>query len=278
VTTSAKPADWNSHGRVQASEKWRRQSAAMGSGFTRAIVEAAQITPGLRVLDVACGTGEPAISIAALLNGTGEVIGVDLASGPLATAQVRAQKRAMGNIRFQRGDALDLPFPNESFDRVTSRLGVMFFADLPRALREIHRVLRPGGRVALLAWGPIEQPYFETTIGTVLRMLPGATVGESDMSMFTFGRPGVLAQKLGEAGFTDVAESFPVLPWTWPGTPEEVWDYFQEVTVPFAPLLRSIPSAKRPAIDAEVLRAISNYYDGAQINFTATANICCACK
>jgi ubiquinone/menaquinone biosynthesis C-methylase UbiE len=278
MTIPANPPDWNSHGRVQASEKWRSQSAAMGSGFTRAIVEAAQISPGLRVLDIACGTGEPAISIAALLHGTGEVIGIDLASGPIETAQERAQKRALKNIRFQRADVHDLPFANERFDRVTSRLGVMFFSDLPRALREIHRVLKPGGRVAFLAWGPMEQPYFETTIGTVLRMLPNLTVSESDKAMFPFGRPGVLAQKLREAGFIEVDERFPVLPWTWPGTPEEVWEYFQEVTVPFAPLLRSIPSALRPAVDAEVLRAISNHYDGAQINFTATANLCCASK
>lgn len=278
MTTSAKPADWNSHGRVQASEKWRSQSAAMGSGFTRAIVEAARITPGLRVLDIACGTGEPAISIAALLNGTGEVIGIDLASGPLTTAQERAGKRVLTNIRFQQADAHDLPFPNESFDRITSRLGVMFFADLPRALRELHRVLKPGGRVALLAWGPMEQPYFETTIGTVLRMFPGSTVRESDVSMFTFGRPGLLAQKLREAGFAKVEEDFPVLPWTWPGTPADVWEYFQEVTVPFAPILRSIPAARRAAIDAEVLQAIARYYNGREINFTATANICCASK
>lgn len=278
MTASANLPDWNNFGRVQASQKWRRQSAAMGSGFTRAIVDAAQAAPGMNVLDVACGTGEPAISLAALLNGTGTVTGIDISPGPLCTAEERAAHRGLSNAHFRQADVHELPFPDNSFDRVTSRLGAMFFADLPRALRQIHRVLKPGGRLAMLAWGPMEQPYFQTTIGTLLRTVPGARLPETGKSMFAFGRPGVLAQALREAGFAEVEESFPVLPWTWPGTPEEVWEYFQEVTVPFAPLLRAIPAERRALVDAEVLRAISHYYDGREIKFTATANICCAAK
>jgi SAM-dependent methyltransferase len=206
------------------------------------------------------------------------VIGIDLAPGALKTAEERARKRGLTNIRFQHADAHDLPFANESFDRITSRLGVMFLADLPRALREMHRVLKPGGRLALLTWGPMKQPYFESTVGTVLRMLPGGVMRESDLAMFAFAVPGILAQKLQQAGFAQVEENFVTLPWTWPGTPQECWDYFQEVTAPFATLFRSIPQDERPAIDAEVLQAISKYYNGHEINFTATANICCASK
>ncbi|HEX4713335.1 MAG TPA: hypothetical protein VH164_00240, partial [Ktedonobacteraceae bacterium] len=64
---STDTTDWNSFSRANASQKWRRQSAAMGNDMTRAIVEAARVQPGMRVLDIACGTGEPAISLAALL-------------------------------------------------------------------------------------------------------------------------------------------------------------------------------------------------------------------
>jgi len=277
VTQKAHP-DWNSFARTQASLRWRSKSAAMGSAFTQAIVDAAQAAPGMSVLDVACGTGEPAISLAVLLQGKGEVFGIDISPGPLSTAEERAAQRGLSNTRFRQADFHALPFPDSSFDLVTSRLGVMFFADLPRAMREIYRVLKPGGRLALLAWGSMEQPYFQTTIGTVLRTVPGATVPEAGKSMFSFGRPGVLAQALREAGFAEVEESFPVLPWTWPGTPEEVWEYFQEVTVPFAPLLRAVPAELRAEINAEVLQAIARYYDGTEIKFTASANITCASK
>jgi len=136
--------DWNSFSRANASQKWRKQSAAMGSGMTEAIVAAAQVTRAMHVLDIACGTGEPSITIARQMNETGEVLGIDISSGPLAVATERARQHGLSNVRFQEADVHHLPFPDHSFDRITSRLGVMFFADLPQALAEMHRVLKPG--------------------------------------------------------------------------------------------------------------------------------------
>lgn len=161
---------WDSFARLNAGDRFKKQSAEMGTAVTEAIVEAAAVTPGIRALDVACGSGEPAISIATLLKGSGQVVGLDMAAGPLEVARERARKRGLDNVEFVQGDVHALQFEDESFDRVTSRLGVMFFADLRKALGELHRVLKPGGRVALLAWGAMEQPYFDATIGTVLRM------------------------------------------------------------------------------------------------------------
>lgn len=269
----ANAADWNSFGRANASQKWRKQSAAMDSDMTRAIVEVAEVAQSMRVLDVACGTGEPAISIAALV-GNGEVVGVDLSPGPLKIAA----QRSLTNATFQQADAHHLPFPDNNFDRITSRLGVMFFSDLPRAVAEMHRVLKPGGKAVLLVWGPMDQPYFTTTIGTVLRMRPGAAVPEQGRRMFALGSGGVLSQTLRQAGFSSAEERLVTVPWTWPGTPEEVWEYFQDVTVPFAQLLQSIPAERRAEIDAEVLRSITRYYDGESIKFTATVNIAVAVK
>lgn len=270
--------DWNSFARNQASQRWRSQSAAMGSGMTQAIVAAAQVQPGMRVLDLACGTGEPSISIATLLQGSGEVVGMDLAESALKTAEERARQRGLTNIRFQSGDVHHLPFADAYFDRVTCRLGIMFFADLPNALREMYRVLKPGSRVTLLAWGVMGQPYFSSTIGTLLRAMPGSSIPESGRKMFAFGQPGLLARNLRTAGFETVEENFITVPWTWPGTPQEVWEYFKEVTVPFAPLVKSIPADRRQEIDAAVTKAIAEYQKGDKINFTAKVNLSSAVK
>ena len=271
-------AGWNSFGRANASQKWRRQSAVMGNDMTQAIVAAAHVLPGMRVLDIACGTGEPAISLAALLAGDGEVVGVDVSPEPLKIAAERATQRGLSNATFQPADAHALPFPDNGFDRVTSRLGIMFFSDLSRALGEMRRVLKPEGRAILLVWGPFEQPYFHSTIGTVLRMLPNAVMPESGRKMFALADGEKLTQSLRQAGFSQVKEELATVPWTWIGTPGELWEYFQNVTVPFASLLQSIPAERHAEVDAAVLKEISRYCDGTSIKFTATVNIAVAVK
>jgi SAM-dependent methyltransferase len=272
------PGEWNAFARANAAQRWRRQSAAMGRNMTEVIVAEAKLEPGMRVLDIACGTGEPAISLALLLNGTGLVLGVDISPQPLKIAEQRARERSLGNVGFQQADVHSLPFADDSFDRVTCRLGVMFFSDLARALGETHRVLKPHGRITLLAWGPMRQPYFESTIGTILRMIPGSALPDSCRQMFRFGNAGVLSAALPVAGFLQIEEEFRLVPWSWPGTPEEVWDYFQEVTVPFRSLIDAIPSEKRGKVNAEVLRAMAPYFDGVQVNFTATICLASASK
>lgn len=261
-------AGWDARARAMAAQRWRAQSAAMGQPTTEALVVEAQIAPGMQVLDVACGTGEPGISIAAQLQGSGAVVGVDISPAPLAIATERARERGLANISFQQGDVHALPFPDAAFDRVTCRLGVMFFGDCARALAEIRRVLKPGGRVSLLAWGPVEQPYFGATIGTIRRLVAG-NLPAAGAVMFRFAEPGTLSAALRGAGFERITEELRTVAWSWPGAPEDVWAYFQEVTVPFRPLLDAVPAARRAEVDAAVLEEIRRYYDGARVNFTA---------
>jgi ubiquinone/menaquinone biosynthesis C-methylase UbiE len=261
--------DWNSFARANASQQWRHQSAAMGGDATRALVVEAQITEGLTVLDVATGTGEPAISVATAMNGTGRVVASDISEGPLKIARQRAEQRGLTNIEFAQADAQALPFADATFDRITSRLGVMFFPDTLKALREFHRVLKPGGRVSLLTWGPIDQPYFTTTAGTIMRILPGSTVPPSAASMFKFADPKLLHDLYAAAGFTNIDAKIVPIAWTWPGTPEEVWEYFQDVTVPFRPLLDSVPPERREEIGAAVVKEIARLSEDGKVEFDA---------
>ncbi len=251
---------WDSFARLNAGERFKAQSAEMGAAVTEAIVEAAAVRPGMRVLDVACGSGEPAISIAALMNGTGQVTGLDLAAAPLEVARGRAGKRALENVEFLQGNVHALPFADERFDRVTSRMGVIFFSDLRKALGEMRRVLKPGGRVAMLTWGAMQQPYFDATIGTVRRMRPELEIPRAALAMFQFGVPGTLGAALGEAGFGAVEEQAQRIKWDWHGTPQEFWDYFRGVTVPFHPLLEKVQGDAE--VEQAVLAALGRRFDG----------------
>ncbi len=258
--------NWDNFARLNAGERFQRQSSAMGTAATEALVRAAAVEPGMRVLDVACGAGEPALSLAALLSGTGRVIGSDISAGPLEVVRARAAKRELTNVEFVQADVHALPFADASFDRVTCRLGVMFFSDLPRALGEMHRVLRPGGRVALLAWGAMTQPYFAMTVGTVLRLRPKLTVPPAAQAMFKFGVPGTLATALTQAGFAGAADPVVPLCWDWHGSPAELWEYFRAITLPFKPLREAI--AGDDELECAVLEEMQKSYDGSRVSIT----------
>lgn len=261
--------NWDSFARTNASDRFRKQSAAMGTPLTELLVGETNLPPGARVLDIACGTGEPAISLATQLNGTGMVIATDISTNPLEIAEQRGRQRALGNVRFQLADAHSLPFADENFDFATCRLGLMFLIDLPKALREIRRVLKPGGRFVTVNWGPIQQPYFETTIGTIVKQFPDLQFPNTGDMMFKFSVPGTLTRAFKAAGFSEAHDEIRDVAWTWHGTPQEVWEYFQAVTIPFSPLLNAVPSDKKQEVNEKVLQAISAYADGDQVRFGA---------
>jgi SAM-dependent methyltransferase len=190
LKSAAGTETWGSSYRLIAAEKWRAKSAAMGRPLTEALVEYVQPRPGMQVLDLASGTGEPAISLAARIGPQGHVTALDLSADLLEIARNRARHRGLRNISFHQADAHHLPFPDNSFDQATSRFGVMFFADAPRALRELHRVLRPQARCGFAAWGPFEQPYWKTTMGIVCKHVGGVPIPPGAQDPLLFCRAG----------------------------------------------------------------------------------------
>jgi SAM-dependent methyltransferase len=209
--------DWGSSYRLTAAKKWKAKSAAMGRDFTEALVEYAQPRPGMQVLDLASGTGVPAITLASRIGPTGHVTALDLSSDLLAIAAERARQRGFTNVSTQQADAQSLPFPDDRFDLATCRFGVMFFSDVERALRDLHRVLKPGARACFAAWGPKEQPYFASSIGIVHRRIGGPWLAPEGPDPFRFARPGSLSEALSRGGFASVQEETRTVPWTWPG-------------------------------------------------------------
>lgn len=260
---------WGSQYRLVASEKWRAKSAAMGQAVTEALVEYAQPRARMKVLDLASGTGEPAISLAVAVGEQGHVTALDLSAELLEIAEKRAQARGLKNFSTHAGDAHVLPIGDESFDLATSRFGVMFFRDPLRALSEVRRVLRANARACFLAWGSFDQPYWQSTMGVVHRHVGGRLLAEG-ADPFRYSEPGSLSEVLRRAGFNDVEEEMKTLPWSWPGTVEEVWEQMQAVAVPFRPMLERVPAALWPKIQAEVREAAGRYFDGKEVAFGAS--------
>lgn len=172
--------------------RWRRLTA-------EAVVRA-----GDRVLDACCGTGD--LAVASLRAGAGEVVGLDFAPRMLERA-----RRKLPAATWVEGDLLALPFPDGSFDVATVGFGVRNVADLNLALRELHRVLRPGGRLAILEitsprglLAPFYRVWFDRLVPLVGRLLGGAAYAYLPASVRRFPSPAELADAIREAGFRDV--------------------------------------------------------------------------
>lgn len=263
-------AKWGASYRLIAAEKWKAKSATMGRAVTEALVEHARPQPGMKVLDVATGTGEPGISLASRVGPAGHVTALDLSSELLEIAEQRARNRGLTNFLARQGDVHALPFPDQTFDLATCRFGVMFFASPEKALAEVHRVLKPGGRACFLAWGPFEQPYWLSTMGVVAKHIGAPPITPGGENPFKFAQPGSLSAVLRGCGFDIAEEETKTLPWTWPGSVEEVWEYARSVSAPFRPLLERVSNHQWAGINQDVHAAVSQYSDGQSVKFGVT--------
>ena len=122
--------------------------------YGRRTIELLGLSAGERVLDVCCGSGASAIPAAQAVGPTGVVIGVDLAENLLELARNKARKHELTNVRFESGDMTALSVEDGSFDAVVCVFGIFFVPEMEVALRELKRVLRPSGRIAITTWGP----------------------------------------------------------------------------------------------------------------------------
>jgi len=272
---------WNWAERAASWRRWHPTLSAWWRGTTDLLIAWTEPRPGMRVLDIASGTGEPALSIAPLVGPDGTVTATDVIPEMVQIAQDYAEQQGLTNMHVQQADAGDLPFPDASFDRVTCRFGVMYFPDVARALREVRRVLKPGGRAAFIAWGPLEQiDYLTSTLGVLLRYQP-VPIPSPDPETphpLKFAQAGKLSAALRAAGFQDVREETPIVPLPWPGSPEEFLAYIRSDMVTFDSLLLNIAPARQTAALDEVWSSIRNYDDGECVQFNAAIVVASAVR
>jgi len=137
-----------------ASDHYDDPANAYWDRYGRRTVDRLVLRPGMRVLDVCCGSGASALPAAEAVAPDGQVLGVDLAEKLLALARAKAQQRGLTNIEFRTGDMLDLGLSEAGFDAVVCVFGIFFVPDIPAAVRELWRFVAPGGALAITTWGP----------------------------------------------------------------------------------------------------------------------------
>lgn len=168
---------------------------ALFEAWAPRVADAARLSSGARVLDVACGTGVLTREVAARVGDASRVAGLDLSPGMLAVAQ-----RAAPSIGWQQGAAQSLPFADESFDAVVSQFALMFFPDRAGALREMLRVSAAGGRLAVAVWGSLDDnPAYAHEVA-LLERLAGRDAADAVRAPFSLGDREALESLAAEAG------------------------------------------------------------------------------
>jgi len=200
--------------------------------FARRLLDLLQPRPGSTLLDVGAGNGAVALEAAELLGPGGRVIGCDIAATMVYLAAQAAAERGADNVIFCQMDAERLDFPDDSFDTVTCAFSLFQFPDMERALAEMGRVLKPGGRLGLSNWGP---GYFSPVASLQRDLFREFGLKPLLPNPLVF-KPHVLQALLHQAGFT-IVKLIEEEEEVWFESPEEVWAFNLDMG-PFPVMLR----------------------------------------
>lgn len=253
---------------------WHKHLGTIRTMFqpvTQALINDAGIIEGQSVLDVAGGSGEPSLTIAEKVGPTGSVMYTDVVAEMVTGAQSEAQRRGLTNLKFRQCAADSLPFENNSFDAVVCRLGVMFFPDPLTALREMLRVTKPAGAIALAVWGKSGLNPFSYMVTEVLdRHFGAAAPADPDApGAFRFAEPDSLARILRQAGASEVKERPLEFHIAAPISPKEFWEMRSETSGTLREKLAKVPPQQRNLVGQEVQEALREFFPNNQINVPA---------
>jgi ubiquinone/menaquinone biosynthesis C-methylase UbiE len=236
------------------------------------LVLAAELLPGEQVLDLACATGVVGRLAASSVGETGAVTGLDLLPGMLEVARKQAQSIRPAITRVE-GNAMQMALPNAGFDVVLCQQGLQFFPDKVTALADVRRVLKPGGRVLLSVWRPIER---SPGVAALQRALERHAPDTAPMLAIGFSLSSAeeLRAYLSKAGFRDVRITIEVGSARFVSVEDFLHRYLG--ALPIAGVIASLSAERRSAIASDVSDSLHEYLDDEGLVFPTEINLASA--
>ncbi len=236
------------------------------------IVDALDLKPNHKVLDVATGTGEPGLTMASLVD-RGSVSAVDLSEKMLEIARQKASIKGLTNFDTKTADVSELPYEDSTFDAVSCRLGFMFFPDLSLAAKEIHRVLKPGGRIATTVWGnPEKNIWITAMMGTIKKNMDLPETGPDAPGIFRCARPGYVGALFAQQR-TMHSEEKEITGFMHCSSTDEYWELMNDVAAPVVAALKTADEETRSRIKTEVYQLIDQNAPGEEKNLQFQARL-----
>ena len=255
----------------ESAKYWTKHSGTIWTMFaplTQALIERGGIHEGQSVLDVAGGPGEPSLTIAEIVGPSGSVTCTDAVPEMVDAARSEANRRGITNVQFQQCTADSIPFPDNTFDVVVSRLGVMLFPDPHAAMREMLRVAKPGGALAFAVWHKSELNPFCCVVTSVIDQHIAPTVADPDApSAFRFAEPGKLANVMLAAGAIDVEEEVFKFDMAAPIAPHEFWNMRSQTSDTLRQKLAQLSDDEQSQIAHEIEQAVAEFFPANQMKF-----------
>jgi SAM-dependent methyltransferase len=247
-----------------------------GAGVTAELLSRAQLRPGDRVLELACGAGGVGLAAAKLVAPGGDVVLSDVVPEMTEIAAARAAAAGLVNISARPLDLEDIDEPDGAFDAVLCREGLMFATDPARAAREICRVLRPGGRVAVAVWAERERnPWLGLVFDAVSAQIGKPVPPPGVPGPFSLGDVGLLDGLLSDAGLSSVAIGELPTP-LHAASFEEWWMRTSALAGPLAKVLASLPEPAMLALRTRLQAAVAPYATPAGVEIPGVSLIASA--
>jgi SAM-dependent methyltransferase len=265
LASDRRRAEW-----TERVERYARDAAPRTYPFAKALVEHLPPPVGARVLDVATGTGLVAVEAGRRVGPSGTLLATDFLSAWEPFVRATASAAGVTNVKFASMAAEALDLPDASFDAVYCQFGLMFVPEPIRALREMRRVLRPGGRIGVAVWSVPEKVGLFLIPRIAAPALP-PTTGETPPSPMSMGKPGLIEDMVAEAGFCDVVRHAVTI-FHDIADPELEWQQWCEnFAMPGGGGLERLPTHVQQQIHDDVIAAFVSFQDGDTIRVPSEA-------